>query len=225
MVSAIWKMPEDLLVEQGPGWPGAHGAPLQRQDGRVDPRPSSPSFELDHKRRLELHERLAPFARRLPKLGRPRRQREREWAGRERRQPTKMPPGTPKRQLLKYRLLNSIHFSSSCLTQRNGSLDRKRQESLPPRSHLHHQLRNRAPEKPGAPEPGPGGLSSAQHPVSLLLSLLRHWPHSLSPPHASPCLPHREPLLSKLCDNREVESWAQEEGGRKFQRSKSLLLS
>lgn len=33
------------------------------------------------------------------------------------------------RQLLKYRLLSSIHFPSSYLTKGNGSLERKRKEA------------------------------------------------------------------------------------------------
>lgn len=84
------------------------------------------------------------------------------------------------RQHLKFRLLNSIHFPFSYPEQKKLFLRWKRkpqkQESPPLRSYrLHHQLKSRAPEPPGALEPALGASSSAQHAVRLcLLSLLQH---------------------------------------------------
>lgn len=76
-------------------------------------------MELDSKRRLRASYKAdTPCARRPPELGRPRRQGEREWTGKEKCQPTKLPSGDPMRQLLKYRLLNSIHFPVSYLEQK-----------------------------------------------------------------------------------------------------------
>lgn len=125
-----------------------------------------------------------PRARRIP-----------AWTGRKNCQPTRLPSGDPVRQLLRYRLLNSVHFPFSYLEQRwnkggtkvSQGGKRKPQKAREPTTKVissSPSAEEQSPEHLVHWSPALGARSFARH-CLLLLSppVLQHWPHRrLQPP-------------------------------------------